>query len=85
MLPTRILGLPNRGALLPGFAADIMIYDTESLGYPNHYELVHDLAGGEFRRVIPTYGMDLITVNGEVTFEAGMKSTGATPSTPVAG
>ncbi|MDT5051021.1 MAG: hypothetical protein QOG75_6943, partial [Mycobacterium sp.] len=38
-----------------------------------------DLPGGEFRRVIPAYGIDLIMVNGEVTFETAMKSTGATP------
>lgn len=79
MLPSRLLGLHNRGALLPGFAADLMIYDPHTLGYPNQYEVLHDLPGGEFRRVMPAYGIDLIMVNGEVTFEAGMKSTGATP------
>jgi N-acyl-D-aspartate/D-glutamate deacylase len=79
MLPARILGLSDRGALLPGFAADLMIYDPQELGYPDQYEVLHDLPGGEFRRVIPAYGIDLIMVNGEVTFETGMKSTGATP------
>jgi N-acyl-D-aspartate/D-glutamate deacylase len=79
MLPARILGLSERGALLPGFAADLMIYDPQELGYPDQYEVLHDLPGGEFRRVIPAYGIDLIMVNGAVTFETAMKSTGATP------
>jgi N-acyl-D-amino-acid deacylase len=79
MLPARLLGLTDRGALLPGFAADLMIYDPNELGYPDQYEVLHDLPGGEFRRVIPAYGIDLIMVNGEVTFETAMKSTGATP------
>ena len=79
MLPARVLGLANRGALLPGFAADLMVYNPDELGYPNQYEVLTDLPGGEFRRVIPAYGIDLIMVNGQVTFEAGMKSTGATP------
>ena len=63
----------------PGFAADLMIYDINELGYPDQYEVVYDLPGGEFRRVIGAYGIDLVMVNGEVTFENGMKSTGATP------
>lgn len=79
MLPSRILGLKDRGALLPGFAADLMIYDPAELGYPDQYEVAYDLPGGEFRRVISALGIDLVMVNGQVTFEAGMKSTGATP------
>ncbi len=79
MLPARVVGLSNRGALLPGFAADVMIYSPEDLGYPSQYELLTDLPGGEYRRVIHAHGIDLIMVNGEVTFESGMKSTGAIP------
>jgi N-acyl-D-amino-acid deacylase len=79
MIPARLFGFSDRGALLPGFAADLMVYDPTELGYPDQYEVAYDLPGGEFRRVIPAYGIDLIMVNGEVTFETGMKSTGATP------
>lgn len=79
MLPARILGLTERGALLPGFAADVMIYNPKELSYPDHYEVLTDLPGGEFRRVVHAYGIDLVMVNGQVTFETGMKSTGATP------
>lgn len=79
MMPARLLNFADRGALLPGFAADLMIYDPATLGYPNQYEVLTDLPGGEFRRVIPAFGIDLIMVNGVVTFETGMKSTGATP------
>lgn len=79
MLPARILSLADRGALVPGFAADLMIYDPEELGYPEQYEVRRDLPGGEFRRVAPALGIELVMVNGEVIFESGMKSTGATP------
>ncbi|MDT5258550.1 MAG: N-acyl-D-amino-acid deacylase, partial [Mycobacterium sp.] len=79
MIPARLFGFSDRGALLPGFAADLMVYDPTELGYPDQYEVAYDLPGGEFRRVIPAYGIDLIMVNGEVTFETAMKSTGATP------
>jgi N-acyl-D-amino-acid deacylase len=79
MRPARVLGFNDRGALLPGFAADVMIYNPDELGYPDQYEVLRDLPGGEFRRVVPAHGIDMVIVNGQVTFESGMKSTGATP------
>jgi len=41
-------------------------------------EIVHDLPGGEWRRVQRARGYRAIIVNGELTFEDG-KPTGATP------
>lgn len=79
MLPARVFGFDQRGALLPGFAADLYVYDPETLGYPDKYEVLTDLPGGEFRRVVHALGIDLVVVNGQVTFESEMKSTGATP------
>ncbi len=84
MLPARLFGFDQRGALLPGFAADLYVYDPTELGYPDKYDVVTDLPGGEFRRVIHAHGIDLIMVNGTVTFEAAMASTGATPGTVLA-
>jgi N-acyl-D-amino-acid deacylase len=78
-LPARVLGFDKRGALLPGWAADVMVYDLDELGYPDSYEVLHDLPGGGFRRSTPAYGIEAVLVNGEVTFEADSRCTGATP------
>lgn len=78
-VPARLLGLAERGALLPGWAADVMVYDYAELGYPDSYEVRYDLPGGGLRRAVPAYGIEAIIVNGEVTFEAEGACTGATP------
>ncbi|MEE2673894.1 MAG: amidohydrolase family protein, partial [Myxococcota bacterium] len=41
-VPAEIAGFAGRGALLPGYAADIMIFDPETVG-PGTKRLVHDL------------------------------------------
>jgi N-acyl-D-aspartate/D-glutamate deacylase len=64
--PARAFELPNRGAILEGFAADLVIYDYDALGYQQRYVTVHDLPGGEWRRTIPAEGMRYVLVNGEV-------------------
>lgn len=78
-LPAHVMGFDRRGALLPGWAADVMVYDLDELGYPDTYEVHYDLPGGGLRRVTPARGIEAILVNGEVTFEAGSRCTGATP------
>jgi N-acyl-D-aspartate/D-glutamate deacylase len=69
-LPARILGFQKRGALLEGFAADIYLYDYKALDYDSSsYSVVHDLPGGEFRRVVRPIGIRYCIVNGAVTLE----------------
>ncbi len=70
-------GIPDRGVLREGYAADLVIYDYDALGIEPK-EVVHDLPGGEWRRVQRARGYRYIMVNGEVTFVDG-KSTGVTP------
>ena len=78
-LPARILGLNNRGALLEGFAADLYIYDYESLGYNrDSYDILHDLPDGDWRRVVKARGVEWVIVNGEPIFRSGI-STEALP------
>lgn len=78
-LTARALGLANRGALLPGMAADLYIYDFDKIGFDREkYETLNDLPGGEWRRVCRAEGIDWIVVNGEPIFHSG-ESTGATP------
>ena len=67
-LPATLAGFENRGVLRPGAPADIVVYDYEKLSVlPS--EIVHDLPGGEWRRVQRARGYRYILVNGAVTIE----------------
>jgi len=79
-LPAQMAGLKNRGMLLEGQPADVVVYDMEKLGtIPEHfYDTVYDLPGGDWRRVKRARGYNYIIVNGRPTFVDG-EQTGATP------
>ena len=67
-LPAMLAGFTGRGVLTVGAPADIVIYDYENLAVlPS--EIVHDLPGGEWRRVQRARGYRYILVNGAVTIE----------------
>ncbi len=75
----RSVQIKDRGALLPGYKADILIYELDNLYFDmEKYEIVHDMPEGDWRRQARAGGYDFILVNGEITHERG-KSTGATP------
>jgi N-acyl-D-amino-acid deacylase len=75
----RALQIKDRGALLPGFWADVLIYDPAELYFDMaRYEIVHDMPGGDWRRKGRAGGYDTIMVNGEITHR-GDKPTGAMP------
>ena len=68
-LPARICGLDRRGELREGWAADLFIYDYERLDYTrDRYVVVHDVPGGEWRRVVPARGVEWVVVNGQPIF-----------------
>jgi N-acyl-D-aspartate/D-glutamate deacylase len=70
-------GFKDRGTLRNGLAADMVIYDPDTVqSLPS--EIVHDLPANEWRRVQRAEGYRHIMVNGEVTFNDG-KCTGSTP------
>jgi N-acyl-D-amino-acid deacylase len=79
-LPAHAAGFRDRGTLREGGWADVVVYDLNHLGVEGELagEIVHDLPGGEWRRVQRARGYRAIIVNGELTFENG-KPTGATP------
>ena len=75
----RALNLFDRGALLPGLAADILIYDLDALYYDlERLEVVHDMPGGDWRRRARAGGYSRILVNG-VTTHVDDRPTGAAP------
>lgn len=75
----RSVALKDRGALIPGFKADILIYDLENLHFDmSQYEVVHDMPGGDWRRQARAGGYQYVIVNGEITHREDAP-TGATP------
>jgi len=69
-LPAWVAGFTDRGILREGYAADIIVYDLEKLGF--QYDapvLANDLPGGEARLIQKAKGLRYTIVNGTVTFE----------------
>jgi N-acyl-D-aspartate/D-glutamate deacylase len=75
--PAMCAGFKNRGTLVEGSWADVVVYDFDKLAI-KPMEIVRDFPAGEWRRVQRAEGYHAITVNGEVTFEDG-RCTDATP------
>jgi len=68
-LPSRFAGFRNRGALLEGYAADLMVYDLGNLGCSlDRFEIVRDLPDGSARRAVYARGIEAVVVNGQATF-----------------
>ncbi len=65
-LPAQFAGFEDRGVLKKGAPADIVVYDYDKLEVLAP-EIVHDLPGGEWRRIQRAKGYRYILVNGEVT------------------
>ena len=63
--PAKLWNLHDRGQLLPGYAADITVFDPETLA-PDMPEVVTDLPGGSKRLVGKAQGYKATVVNGEV-------------------
>ncbi len=80
-LPARAAGLRDRGALIEGMAADVIVYDAERIRRAPDWtsgDIAHDQPANEWRRVQKAEGYHWTLVNGEITFE-GNDCTGATP------
>src|SRR5262249_61193985 len=79
-LPGPAAGFRDRGVLREGEGADVVVYDLNGLGIEPDWigEIVHDLPGGEWRRVQRAQGYRSIIVNGVETFVED-RCTGATP------
>jgi N-acyl-D-aspartate/D-glutamate deacylase len=75
--PAMFGGFKNRGTLVEGAAADVVVYDLDKLKILP-MEIARDFPGGEWRRVQRAEGYHSVMVNGEAIFEDGHE-TGAVP------
>jgi N-acyl-D-amino-acid deacylase len=63
-IPAALCGIIDRGVLLPGYAADIYIFDPDTIG-PAHKEFVHDFPNGAGRWTSKPDGAYATIVNGQ--------------------
>jgi N-acyl-D-amino-acid deacylase len=78
--PAQVFGMRGRGALRQGYAADLLLFDPETIGRgPKHR--VFDLPGGAPRLTTDAVGVHGVWVNGQMVADAG----GLLESAPLAG
>ena len=76
-----VFGIPDRGIVAPGHAADLVVFALDELSYtPDSF--VHDLPGGAPRLTRPPGGFRTTVVAGVVTQQGGV-ATGARPTGPL--
>jgi N-acyl-D-amino-acid deacylase len=77
LVPATSWGFTDRGLVREGFAADLIVFDPDTIG-PEMPEVVNDLPAGARRLVQRARGIAATIVNGEVLLRDG-KPTGALP------
>jgi N-acyl-D-aspartate/D-glutamate deacylase len=77
--PAQLFGLRDRGRVAPGYLADLVLFDPETIGSEDA-TLVQDLPGGSARLTAGSRGVERVLVNGVTTVAEG-KATGDTPGT----
>lgn len=77
MEPAALFGLKDRGQLIEGAFADIVVFNPETIG-AGEVHITRDLPGNSARLFAYSTGMELILVNGETILEQG-EATGALP------
>ena len=76
--PADFFGIQRRGRLRPGLAADVTIFDYDTVGSAKRARMQYDLPGGGRRLVMPAEGIEYTIVNGRVLYEHG-RASGAMP------
>lgn len=74
-MQAEICGIADRGMLRPGMAADVVLFDPDTVG-PQEPELAHDFPGGAARLVQRANGIRTVLVNGQVALEDGAPTGG---------
>ena len=68
--PAEIFGIPDRGRLAPGLAADITIFDPHTIAC-HEEEIVHDMPDGGPRFIAHASGIRWSFVNGQPIIRDG--------------
>jgi N-acyl-D-aspartate/D-glutamate deacylase len=77
--PASVFGIRERGALKPGYAADLFLFDPASVGR-GPKKRVQDLPAGGTRLIMPPLGVHGVWVNGErIADEKGMQTVDRMP------
>jgi N-acyl-D-amino-acid deacylase len=76
--PADFFGIKTRGRLLPGMAADVTVFDYNTVGSNKRGEMRNDLPGSGRRLVMPARGIEHVVVNGQQLYNEG-KLSGAMP------
>jgi len=76
-LPASVFGLHDRGLVRPGLAADLVVFDPDTVGATEMDE-VADFPAGAVRKRRLSQGIEYTIVNGEVLIEEG-EHTGSYP------
>jgi N-acyl-D-aspartate/D-glutamate deacylase len=69
--PADFFGIRDRGRIVPGLAADLVLFDPAAVGSAGRPERRYDLPGGAKRMVMRSSGIELTLVNGVPTWERG--------------
>jgi N-acyl-D-aspartate/D-glutamate deacylase len=77
LVPATQFGIADRGLVREGFAADLVVFDPDTIA-PEMPQIVHDLPAGARRLVQHARGIAATVVNGEVLLRDG-KPTGTLP------
>jgi N-acyl-D-aspartate/D-glutamate deacylase len=77
--PAEIYGIRERGALRPGYHADLLLFDPQTVNRgPNRR--VFDLPAGQPRLTADAIGVEGVWVNGQrITDENGLRKSGRLP------
>ncbi len=69
--PADFFGIKQRGRLLPGMAADVVVFDYNTIGSAKRGEMRNDLPGGGRRIVMTARGIEHVVVNGQTLYDEG--------------